>query len=84
LEAKKAAIELQDQSECLSQSETSALVLHNTGSPVHHLDNLLQALTTLKKNKECQYCLLDGFQEHLAALESSLKALLAEKESLKL
>ncbi|XP_069343498.1 nesprin-2 isoform X2 [Eulemur rufifrons] len=83
LEAKKAAIEPPEQTECLKQTETSALVFHDTRYSAHHLDNLLQALITLKKNKEIQYCLLKDFQEHLAAVESSMKALLTEKESLK-
>uniref|UniRef100_A0A8C5V010 Nesprin-2 n=1 Tax=Microcebus murinus TaxID=30608 RepID=A0A8C5V010_MICMU len=83
LEAKKAAIEPLEQTECLRQTETSALVFHNTRYSVYHLDNLLQALITLKKNKEIQYCLLKDFQEHLTAVESSIKALLTEKESLK-
>uniref|UniRef100_A0A8C3X5K7 Nesprin-2 n=1 Tax=Catagonus wagneri TaxID=51154 RepID=A0A8C3X5K7_9CETA len=74
LEAKKAAIE---------RLEQTALVLHNERYSVHHLDNLLQALTTLKENKERQYCLHKDFQEHLTAVESSMKALLTEKESLK-
>nr|XP_045011461.1 nesprin-2 isoform X3 [Jaculus jaculus] len=48
-----------------------------------HLDRLLQALTASKKNKESQYNLLQGFQEHLAAAEASLGAIWTEKESLK-
>uniref|UniRef100_A0A480L0G3 Nesprin-2 n=2 Tax=Sus scrofa TaxID=9823 RepID=A0A480L0G3_PIG len=83
LEAKKAAIEPLEQTEYLNKTGTSALVLHNERYLVHHLDRLLQALTTLKENKERQYCLLKDFQEHLAAVESSMKALLTEKESLK-
>ncbi|XP_077909922.1 nesprin-2 isoform X1 [Halichoerus grypus] len=79
LEAKKTAIEPLEQTEYLNK----ALVLHNTGHSVHHLDSLLQALITLKKNKESQYYLLNDFQEHLASVESSVKALLTEKESLK-
>ncbi|XP_073098376.1 nesprin-2 isoform X4 [Manis javanica] len=83
LEAKKATIDPLKCSEDLKETEASALVLHSTRYSVHHLDNLLQALTTLKKNKERQYSLLKDFQEHLATAESSLKALLTEKESLK-
>ncbi|XP_044087705.1 nesprin-2 isoform X6 [Neovison vison] len=83
LEAKKTAIEPLEQIECLDKAETSALVLHNAGHSVHHLDHLLQALRTLKKNKESQYYLLNDFQEHLASVETSVKALLTEKESLK-
>uniref|UniRef100_A0A8C9AHQ9 Spectrin repeat containing nuclear envelope protein 2 n=1 Tax=Prolemur simus TaxID=1328070 RepID=A0A8C9AHQ9_PROSS len=83
LKAKKAAIEPPEQTECLKQTETSALVFHDRRYSAHHLDNLLQALITLKKNKEIQYCLLKDFQEHLTAVESSMKALLTEKESLK-
>uniref|UniRef100_A0A2K6FJQ6 Nesprin-2 n=1 Tax=Propithecus coquereli TaxID=379532 RepID=A0A2K6FJQ6_PROCO len=83
LEAKKAAIEPLEQTECLKQTETSASVFYNTRYSAHHLDNLLQALNTLKQNREIQYCLLKDFQEHLAAVESSMKALLTEKESLK-
>uniref|UniRef100_A0A2K6TJ47 Spectrin repeat containing nuclear envelope protein 2 n=1 Tax=Saimiri boliviensis boliviensis TaxID=39432 RepID=A0A2K6TJ47_SAIBB len=83
LEAKKAALEPLEQTECLNKTETGALGLHNAGYSAQHLDNLLQALTTLKKNKESQYCLLRDFQEHLAAVESSVKALLTDKESLK-
>lgn len=83
LEAKKAAIKPLEQMECLNKTETGALVLHNIGCSAQHLDNLLQALITLKKNKESQYCLLRDFQEHLAAVESSVKALLTDKESLK-
>uniref|UniRef100_A0A2K6JTW1 Spectrin repeat containing nuclear envelope protein 2 n=1 Tax=Rhinopithecus bieti TaxID=61621 RepID=A0A2K6JTW1_RHIBE len=83
LEAKKAAIKPLEQMECLNKTETGALVLHNIGYSAQHLDSLLQALITLKKNKESQYCLLRDFQKHLAAVESSVKALLTDKESLK-
>ncbi|EPY86172.1 hypothetical protein CB1_000324018 [Camelus ferus] len=83
LEAKKAAIEPLEETKDLNKVETSALVPHRERHSVHHLDSLLQALTTLKKNKESQYGLLEDFQKHLAAVESSMKALLTEKESLK-
>nr|XP_055217996.1 nesprin-2 isoform X8 [Gorilla gorilla gorilla] len=83
LEAKKAAIKPLEQTECLNKTETGALVLHNIGYSAQHLDSLLQALITLKKNKESQYCVLRDFQEYLAAVESSMKALLTDKESLK-
>ncbi|KAJ8788309.1 hypothetical protein J1605_000365 [Eschrichtius robustus] len=83
LEAKKAAIEPLGQIEYLKKAETSALFPHSERYSVQHLDNLLQALITLKKKKESQYCLLKDFQEHLAAVESSMKAFLTEKESLK-
>ncbi|PNI83752.1 SYNE2 isoform 2 [Pan troglodytes] len=83
LQAKKAAIKPLEQTECLNKTETGALVLHNIGYSAQHLDNLLQALITLKKNKESQYCVLRDFQEYLAAVESSMKALLTDKESLK-
>ncbi|KAG8511744.1 Nesprin-2, partial [Galemys pyrenaicus] len=83
LEAKKAAIEPLEQTEHLSKTETAALVLHNAQYSTQHLDSLLQALRTLKKNRERQYCLLEDFQEHLAAVESSMKDLMMEKESLK-
>ena len=83
MEAKKAAMEPLEQTEYLNKTETSTLALHNAGSSVQHLDSLLQALTTLKNNKESQYCLLEDFQKHLTAVESSLKALLTETDSLK-
>nr|XP_035116587.2 nesprin-2 isoform X2 [Callithrix jacchus] len=83
LEAKKAALEPLEQTECLNKTETGALGLHSVGYLAQHLDTLLQALITLKKNKESQYCLLRDFQEHLAAVESSMKASLTDKESLK-
>ncbi|XP_053784228.1 nesprin-2 isoform X1 [Desmodus rotundus] len=83
LEAKKAAMEPLEQTEYLNKTETSTSALHNAGSSVQHLDSLLQALTSLKNNKESQYCLLEDFQKHLTAVESSLKALLTETESLK-
>lgn len=83
MEAKKAAIEPLEQTEYLNKTETSTLAIHNAGDSVQHLDSLLQALITLKDNKESQYCLLKDFQEHLAAVESSLKVLLTETESLK-
>uniref|UniRef100_A0A673TZC2 Spectrin repeat containing nuclear envelope protein 2 n=1 Tax=Suricata suricatta TaxID=37032 RepID=A0A673TZC2_SURSU len=83
LDAKKAAIEPLEQTEYLNKAETHALVPPNTGCSVNYLDNLLQALITLKKNKESQYCLLKNFQGQLAAVESSVKTLLTEKESLK-
>ncbi|KAB1277565.1 Nesprin-2 [Camelus dromedarius] len=83
LEAKKAAIEPLEETKDLNKVETSALVPHRERHSVHHLGSLLQALTTLKKNKESQYGLLEDFQKHLAAVESSMKALLTEKESLK-
>ncbi|XP_006142459.1 nesprin-2 isoform X5 [Tupaia chinensis] len=83
LNAKKTSIEPLEQSECLNTTETSPLVLHNTRYSEHQLDSLLQALTTLKKNKESQYHRLEDFQESLSAAEYSMKALLTEKESLK-
>ncbi|XP_070325555.1 nesprin-2 isoform X5 [Odocoileus virginianus] len=83
LEGKKAATEPLEQSEYLNKTETSALVLHDESYSVQHLDNLLQALITLKKKKESQCCLLKDFQGHLMAAESSMKSLLTEKESLK-
>ncbi|KAM5273601.1 nesprin-2 [Ctenodactylus gundi] len=83
LETKKAATEPLEQSVRLQEMEPSALAAHDAKYPAHRLDPLLQALSTLKKNKERQYCLLKDFQEHLAAVESSLKAFAAEKESLK-
>ncbi|XP_042637078.1 nesprin-2 [Orycteropus afer afer] len=84
LEAKKTAIEsLEQMDQPLNQTETSTVVPHNTGYLVHNLDSLLQALLNLKKDKESQYCLLKDFQEHLAAIESSMKVFLTEKESLK-
>ncbi|XP_053529343.1 nesprin-2 isoform X1 [Artibeus jamaicensis] len=83
LEAKKAAIEPLEQAEYLSKAETSALAIYNAGNSVQHLDSLLQALITLKNDKESQYRLLEDFQEQLAAIECSLKALLTEAESLK-
>lgn len=83
MEAKKTAIEPLEQTEYLHKAETSALALHDRGHSGQHLDDLLQALITLKKNKESQYYLLNDFQEHLASVESSVKALLTEKESLK-
>ncbi|XP_047397719.1 nesprin-2 isoform X2 [Sciurus carolinensis] len=82
-EAKKAAIEPLEQSECLNKTEASTLALHNTRYSAHHLDSLLQALTALKKKKESQYYLLKHFQEHVTSVESLMKALLTEKESLK-
>lgn len=72
-----------EQTEDPNRTETSALPPHSPRNSVQHLDSLLQALTTLKKDKEHHYGLLRDFQEHLAAVESSLKALLTEKESLK-
>ncbi|XP_006756776.1 PREDICTED: nesprin-2 [Myotis davidii] len=83
LEARKAAIEPLEQTEYLNTTETRALALHSSRNSAQHLDSLLQALATLKEKKERQYCLLQDFQEHLAAIESSLKVLLTEKESLK-
>ncbi|XP_019487654.1 PREDICTED: nesprin-2 [Hipposideros armiger] len=83
LEAKKATIEPPEQTEDLNEAETDALAPHSTRKSVQHLDSLLQALTTLKKKKESQYCLLEAFQENLAAVESLMKTLLTEKESLK-
>lgn len=83
MEARKAAIEPLEQTEYLNTTETRAVALHSPRNSVQHLDNLLQALATLKKNKEHQYCLLQDFQEHLAAIESSLKVSLTEKASLK-
>ncbi|XP_006864630.1 PREDICTED: nesprin-2 [Chrysochloris asiatica] len=84
LEAKKAAIKPLEQMEYFNQTEATALVPHHPGHSVPELDRLLEALIILKKNKESQYCLLKDFQDHLVANESSLKALLTEKESLKL
>ena len=49
-------------------------------------ENILDKNTRNKRftsGKESQYCLLKDFQEHLAAVESSMKAFLTEKESLK-
>uniref|UniRef100_A0A8C4MAE4 Nesprin-2 n=1 Tax=Equus asinus TaxID=9793 RepID=A0A8C4MAE4_EQUAS len=83
LEAKKAAIEPLEQTESLNETEAGASVLPRARYSVHRLDSLLQELATLKKNKESQYCCLKDFQEHLAAIESLMRALLTEKESLK-
>ncbi|KAM6202620.1 nesprin-2 [Rhynchocyon petersi] len=83
LEAKKGAIDLLKQTENTNQTGTSALVPYSARHLVQDLDTLLQSLITLKENKESQYCLLKDFQEHLAALESSMTALLIERESLK-
>ncbi|KAM6171021.1 nesprin-2 [Erethizon dorsatum] len=83
LEARKEAIEPLAQSERLHNTEASALGLHKTRCSPRRLDSLLQALSTLKKNKESQYRLLQDFQERLAALEASMKASLAEKGSLR-
>nr|XP_051682366.1 nesprin-2 isoform X7 [Oryctolagus cuniculus] len=75
LEAKRAAIE--------TLAEASALGLHDTGDPAQHLDTLLQALATLKEDRESQYCLLADFQGQLSVAATSVKAWLAEKENLK-
>ncbi|XP_051682362.2 nesprin-2 isoform X3 [Oryctolagus cuniculus] len=75
LEAKRAAIE--------TLAEASALGLHDTGDPAQRLDTLLQALATLKEDRESQYCLLADFQGQLSAATTSVKAWLAEKENLK-
>ncbi|KAL1790760.1 nesprin-2 isoform X2 [Sigmodon hispidus] len=83
LEARKAAIELLEQSQHLSKTEDRALVLPTTSSSENHVGSLLQELLTLKKTKESQYGLLNGFQDQLAAAESSLNTFLAEAESLK-
>ncbi|XP_037066520.1 nesprin-2 isoform X2 [Peromyscus leucopus] len=83
LEARKAAIELLEQTQHLSKTEERALALHTARSPAYHVDSLLQALLTLKKTKESQYGLLYGFQDLLVAAESSLNIFLAETESLK-
>ncbi|KAM7157907.1 nesprin-2 [Molossus nigricans] len=83
LQAKKAAIEPLEQTESLNKAEASALALHHARASVQCLDRLLQSLSTLKKKKASQYRVLEDFQEHLAAAASSLKALLTEKESLK-
>lgn len=83
LEARKEAIDLLEQSQHLSETEGRALVLPAAKSPAYHMDSLLQALLTLKKTRESQYSLLDGFQDQLVAAESSLNTFLAEAESLK-
>ncbi|XP_050009678.1 nesprin-2 isoform X8 [Alexandromys fortis] len=83
LEARKVATDLLEQSQHLSETEGRALVLPTTKSPAYHVDSLLQALLTLKKTRESQYGLLDGFQDQLVAAESSLNTFLAEAESLK-
>ncbi|XP_053457239.1 nesprin-2 isoform X5 [Nycticebus coucang] len=83
LEAKKAAIEPLEQTQCLNKRETSALVFHTTRYSTLYLDNLLKTLMTLKKSKKSQYCLLKDFQEHLTTAESALKASMTERESLK-
>ncbi|XP_075804010.1 nesprin-2 isoform X6 [Microtus pennsylvanicus] len=83
LEARKEAVDLLDQSQHLSETEGRALVLPTAKSPAYHVDSLLQALLTLKKTRESQYGLLNGFQDQLVAAESSLNTFLAEAESLK-
>ncbi|XP_059135375.1 nesprin-2 isoform X3 [Peromyscus eremicus] len=83
LEARKAAIELLEQTQHLSKTGERASALHTARSPAYHVDSLLQALLTLKKTKESQYGLLYGFQDLLVAAESSLNIFLAEAESLK-
>ncbi|XP_038193388.1 nesprin-2 isoform X4 [Arvicola amphibius] len=83
LEARKEAVDLLEQSQHLSETEGRALVLPTAKSPAYLVDSLLQALLTLKKTKESQYGLLNGFQDQLVAAESSLNTFLAEAESLK-
>lgn len=83
LEARKEAIDLLEQSQHLSETEGRALVPPTAKSPAYHMGNLLQALLTLRKTKESQYGLLNGFQDQLVAAESSLNTFLAEAESLK-
>lgn len=83
MEARKAAIDLLEQSQHLSETEGRALVLPTAKSPAYHVGSLLQALLTLKKTTESQYGLLNGFQDQLVAAESSLNIFLAEAESLK-
>ncbi|XP_058511514.1 nesprin-2 isoform X4 [Ochotona princeps] len=83
LEAKKAALEALEPSTHLNQAENSVMSLRDTRYPAQHLDRLLQALVTLKEDKESQYCLLRDFQEQLTAAQCSRKAMLTEKESVK-
>uniref|UniRef100_E9QP46 Nesprin-2 n=1 Tax=Mus musculus TaxID=10090 RepID=E9QP46_MOUSE len=84
LEARRAAIELLEQSQHLNQTEEQALVLPAARPSVCHLGSLQQELHTLKKTKERQYGLLSGFQDQLVMAEASLNTSLAEVESLKI
>uniref|UniRef100_A0A5F8GSM9 Spectrin repeat containing nuclear envelope protein 2 n=1 Tax=Monodelphis domestica TaxID=13616 RepID=A0A5F8GSM9_MONDO len=84
LEAKKANIGSQEPIMLPHNTETSALNVKNIQHSENQLDRLLQALVTLKEDKERQYCLIKDFQDHLLAIKSSVKALSMEKENTKL
>ncbi|XP_029396520.1 nesprin-2 isoform X4 [Mus pahari] len=83
LEARRAATELLKQSQHLNQTEEQASVLPTARPSACHLGSLQQELHTLKKTKERQYGLLNGFQDQLVEAEASLNTFLAEVESLK-
>uniref|UniRef100_K7E389 Spectrin repeat containing nuclear envelope protein 2 n=1 Tax=Monodelphis domestica TaxID=13616 RepID=K7E389_MONDO len=83
LEAKKANIGSQEPIMLPHNTETSALNVKNIQHSENQLDRLLQALVTLKEDKERQYCLIKDFQDHLLAIKSSVKALSMEKENTK-
>ncbi|XP_072485533.1 nesprin-2 isoform X2 [Notamacropus eugenii] len=83
LQAKKANTGMQESIILPGNTETSVLNVQNVQRSVDQLDRLLQALVTLKEDKERQYSLIKDFQEHLLAVKSSMKALSMEKESIK-
>uniref|UniRef100_A0A4X2LQP5 Nesprin-2 n=1 Tax=Vombatus ursinus TaxID=29139 RepID=A0A4X2LQP5_VOMUR len=83
LQAKKANTGSRESITLPSNTESSTLDVQNVQHSVDQLDRLLQALVTLKEDKERQYSLIKDFQEHLLAVKSSMKALSMEKESTK-
>ncbi|XP_068947829.1 nesprin-2 [Petaurus breviceps papuanus] len=83
LQAKKANVESWESVTLSSNIESRALDAQNIQHSVDQLDRLLQALVTLKEDKERQYSLIKDFQEHLLSVKSSMKALSMEKESIK-
>ncbi|XP_076778100.1 nesprin-2 isoform X4 [Arvicanthis niloticus] len=83
LEARKAATELVTQSQHLNQTEEQASVLPTSKSSGCQLAGLQQEVLTLKKIKERQYGLLNGFQDQLVVAEASMNTFLTEVESLK-
>ncbi|XP_074092082.1 nesprin-2 isoform X2 [Macrotis lagotis] len=83
LEAKKANIGSQESVILPRKTESRTLDVQNIQYSVDQLDRLLQALVTLKEDKERQYSLIKDFQEQLLAVKSSMKAISMEKESIK-
>uniref|UniRef100_A0A6I8NCE0 Nesprin-2 n=1 Tax=Ornithorhynchus anatinus TaxID=9258 RepID=A0A6I8NCE0_ORNAN len=81
LKEKRAAILPLEQH--VSSQYASASEPSNAKYAASQMDKLLHTLSALKDDKHRQYILIKNFKKHLSAVKASIKALSAEKETLK-